>query len=114
MRPSIKLLQATCRITLFTRPNCSLCTDAKSVLLNVQQKRSLQLDELHIMEPGPLTKQWRDLYEFDTPVIHVDAIDEGDKKFQTTAAALKLMHRFKESEVEALMDEVIAARPQKA
>ncbi|OCK80262.1 hypothetical protein K432DRAFT_298058 [Lepidopterella palustris CBS 459.81] len=99
MLPSRRLLQHACRITLFTRANCSLCDTAKRVLSHVWEKRPFEYTEVNVMEPG--REKWK-IYEFDTPVIHVNksSLDED-----TTTATRKLMHRFKEAEVEKLMDE---------
>ncbi len=66
MRPSSRLLQA-CRITLFTRSNCSLCTDAKSSLSTVWDARPFEYTEVDVMKPDQ--GAWRNLYEFDTPVV---------------------------------------------
>lgn len=54
---------------------------------------------MNVMEPGQ--EKWK-IYEFDTPVIHVEKFKSGH---ETATAARKLMHRFKEAEVEKLMDE---------
>lgn len=67
MRPSPTLLQHTARITLFTRAHCSLCETAKTVLSNVKKGREYEYNEINVMEPGQ--KHWKDLYEFDTPVV---------------------------------------------
>ena len=66
MRVSTRLLQA-CRITLFTRENCGLCTQARSVLSDVWDKRPFAFKEIDIIKPE--SKSWRDLYEFDVPVV---------------------------------------------
>ncbi|KAH7085761.1 hypothetical protein BKA63DRAFT_485672 [Paraphoma chrysanthemicola] len=87
-----------CRITFFTRSPCGLCDTAKAVVQNVGAKRSLEYHEINVMEPGQ--EKWKSLYEFDTPVIHVDRADAPE----TTASSLKLMHRFKEDDVNAMMD----------
>ena len=67
MRPTTRLFQA-CRITLFTRENCGLCSNARSVLSDLCDTRPFQLKEVDIVnsETGP---QWRDLYDFDVPVV---------------------------------------------
>jgi hypothetical protein len=112
-RASSRLLD--CRITLFTRANCSLCDTAKAVVENVKVKRPFAYHEVNVMEPGQ--EKWKEVYEFDTPVvcepeltgciaqltrqIHVD---KGDAP-ATTTSALKLMHRFKEDQVLQKMDE---------
>ncbi|KAJ9647806.1 hypothetical protein H2199_001581 [Coniosporium tulheliwenetii] len=48
--------------------------------------------------------QWKNRYEFDTPVLHVEKTP-GKDNHPTSAEARKLMHRFKEADVERLMDE---------
>lgn len=67
MRQTAQLLQHTARLTLFTRPNCSLCDSAKAVLQIVAKKRSFDYNEIDIMLPGQ--NEYKDLYEFDTPVV---------------------------------------------
>lgn len=67
MQPSIRLLQHACRITLFTRQNCMLCTNAKGVLSDVWDKRPFEYREIDVMAPEG--KSWKDFYEFDTPVV---------------------------------------------
>ncbi|KAH0005262.1 hypothetical protein KCU78_g12965, partial [Aureobasidium melanogenum] len=108
MFPTLALRNFACRITLFTRSNCKLCSDAKEVLSNVWDKRPFEYDEINVMEHSD--QKWKNMYEFDTPVIHVDKAKEG-KDFSTTGEARKLMHRFKEHEVEKLMDEAILGEP---
>ncbi|KAI4122419.1 MAG: hypothetical protein LQ347_006504 [Umbilicaria vellea] len=107
MRPSPTLLQHTARITLFTRANCSLCETAKTVLSNVKKGREFEYNEINVMEPGQ--RQWKDLYEFDTPVslveVHVQRIFHTYSKPDIATEARKLMHRFTEGEVEALIEE---------
>lgn len=66
MRAANRLLQA-CRITLFTRANCSLCTDAKHTLSAVWDTRPFVFREVDVMKPDQTA--WRNLYEFDTPVV---------------------------------------------
>lgn len=56
-----------CRITLFTRANCGLCTRAKSALSDVWDKRPFDYAEVDIIEPAH--KAWRDLYDIDVPVV---------------------------------------------
>ncbi len=67
MRPTIRLLQS-CRITLFTRKNCGLCTEARSVLSDVWDSRPFVFDEIDIIKSDS-KPPWRDLYEFDIPVV---------------------------------------------
>ncbi|KAF2189645.1 hypothetical protein K469DRAFT_625461 [Zopfia rhizophila CBS 207.26] len=96
-RASSRLLE--CRITLFTRANCSLCDTAKAVVGDVKQKIPFTYQEINVMEPGQ--EKWKSVYEFDTPVIHV----EKSEARETTTSALKLMHRFNKDEVMKIMDE---------
>lgn len=120
--PTARLLQRVCRLTLFTRQGCALCDNAKGVLSNVWDQRPFEYTEIDVMAPGQ--QKWKDVYEFDTPVvsrhalglpnwtrpwlmvtqIHVEKQPAKDGQ-ETTLAARKLMHRFKEEQVEALMDE---------
>jgi glutaredoxin len=67
MRSTAILLRQTLRLTLFTRPNCSLCDDAKGVLSKVWDRRPFEYDEVNVMD----SKQgkWKAVYEFDTPVV---------------------------------------------
>ncbi|EDU40013.1 glutaredoxin domain-containing protein [Pyrenophora tritici-repentis] len=88
-----------CRVTFFTRTPCGLCDTAKAVVQNVKSKRPLEYHEINVMEPGQ--EKWKCLYEFDTPVIHIDKAGSGE----TTESSLKLMHRLKEEDVMKLMDQ---------
>jgi len=103
MRPTHVFAMHSARITLFARPNCSLCTTAKAVLSNLGKRRSFEYDEIDIMATGQ--HQWKNIYEFDTPVIHVQRIFHTYAKPNIVTEARKLMHRFTEEEVEALVDE---------
>lgn len=67
MRQTAHLLQHTARLTLFTRPNCSLCDSAKMVVQILAKKRTFDYNEIDIMLPGQ--DEYKDLYEFDTPVV---------------------------------------------
>ncbi|KAF2131337.1 hypothetical protein P153DRAFT_383448 [Dothidotthia symphoricarpi CBS 119687] len=87
-----------CRITFFTRSPCGLCDSAKAVVQNVKAKRPLEYKEINVMDPGQ--EDWKAVYEFDTPVIHIDKAEASE----TTTSSLKLMHRFKEEDVTSLMD----------
>ena len=68
MRPTVRLWQA-CRITLFTRPNCGLCDMAKTVLQRVQAETPFVFKEVNIVGGTADAKAWRDLYDFDVPVV---------------------------------------------
>lgn len=120
MYPSVRLLQHACRITLFTRANCSLCTNARQTLSAVWDARPFEYKEIDVMKPEG--KSWRDLYEFDTPVasslpthvarefstnllqIHISTSKEGEELPELASKAKKLMHRFSAEEVKAKMD----------
>ena len=69
LRVTNRLLQS-CRITLFTRANCGLCSQAKSVLSDVWDQRPFVYKEVDIIAPE--AKGWRDLYEFDVPVVSLN------------------------------------------
>ncbi|KAI0423335.1 hypothetical protein F5X98DRAFT_369342 [Xylaria grammica] len=108
MRSTVRLLQA-CRITLFTRENCGLCSDARSVLSDVWDARPFKFKEVDIVksETGP---QWRDLYDFDVPVltwqVHISKSSAPEEQPQTASEAVRLMHRFTADQVKAKMDEI--------
>ena len=67
MRPTTALLQHSARVTLFTRSNCSLCDTAKSTINQLAARRSFDLAQIDVMAPDQAL--WKDLYEFDTPVV---------------------------------------------
>ncbi|OQO12216.1 hypothetical protein B0A48_02857 [Cryoendolithus antarcticus] len=113
MRPTIRLLsvdharQWAVRLTFFTRPNCGLCNDAKDVMAKVWQRRPFEFTEVNVMKHP----KWKALYEFDTPVLHIDKVRESSHAFETTTAAGKLMHRFTEDQLEAVMDQELIKEP---
>ena len=72
MRLTTRLLRQACRITLFTRENCGLCTQARSVLSNVWDARPFDFREVDIVK-SESKPSWRDLYEFDVPVVRFSA-----------------------------------------
>ena len=67
MRTSLRLLQHSVRVILFSRGNCSLCDSAKALLGNVEQQRHFDRFDIDVMENGQ--EQWKHAYEFDTPVV---------------------------------------------
>lgn len=98
MFPTRALLSAA-RVTLFTRAGCGLCDAAKHTVVQLHKRRSFDYSELDIMAPG--NKQWRDVYDFDVPVLHVQC-SKGQSELSDPK---KLFHRFTEQEVEELVDE---------
>jgi hypothetical protein len=66
--------------------------------MNVHKRRSFRLDKIDIM--APQNEKWK-IYEYDVPVIHVEQLKDSE---ESRVEAQKLMHRFKEEEVEKLMD----------
>lgn len=68
MRPTVRLYDAV-RITLFTRPNCGLCDTAKTVLASLRERRPFSYREVDLGKAD--AKGWRDLYDFDVPVVRV-------------------------------------------
>ncbi|OTA99790.1 hypothetical protein M426DRAFT_252187 [Hypoxylon sp. CI-4A] len=102
MRATCRLFQA-CRITLFTRENCGLCTEARSVLSDVWDLRPFQFKEIDIIK-SESKPRWRDLYEFDVPVIHISKSSAPDEHPQSASKAVKLMHRFTTDQVKDKMD----------
>ncbi|CRG84975.1 hypothetical protein PISL3812_02135 [Talaromyces islandicus] len=86
------------RLTLFTRANCGLCDTAKLTVSKLQKRKPFDYAEVDIMVPEH--KQWKDVYEFDVPVLHVQPL-LSDKESELR----KLFHRFSEAEVEELVTE---------
>ena len=101
MFPEKALLSAV-RVTLFTRPGCGLCDAAKHTVAQMQMRRPFDYSEVDIM--APRNRQWKDIYDFDMPVPHVQSVQS--RKGQTELSdPKKLFHRFTEQEVEQLVDE---------
>lgn len=98
MLPSRALLSAA-RATLFTRDGCGLCDTAKHTVVQLNKRRPFDYTELDIMTPA--NKPWRDVYDFDVPVLHVQ-YNKGQTELSDPK---KLFHRFTEQEVENLVDE---------
>jgi glutaredoxin len=94
------------RLTLFTRANCSLCETAKTTIAQVQKKRPIDYTEIDIMTKGQ--ENWKNRYEFDTPVLHVQRVFYTYSKPDIVSEAKKLMHRFSSEDVERLVDEAEA------
>ena len=67
MRATPTLLRQCVRLTFFTRPNCTLCDEAKLVVNKVWKRRPFEYDEIDVM--APKQDKWKALYEFDTPVV---------------------------------------------
>ncbi|KAI1616933.1 glutaredoxin-like protein [Exophiala viscosa] len=106
MRASLTLRAASARLTLFTRPNCGLCDTAKLRLIEVQKRRTVDYSEIDIDAAGQ--GQWKSVYDYDVPVLHIDKSTQPQSNGSITSldAAKKLMHRFTVEEVEAAVDEV--------
>jgi Glutaredoxin-like domain (DUF836) len=106
MRVSGVLRMHSARLTLFTRSNCSLCDTAKANIAKVQKKRPIDYTEIDVMAKGQ--EGWKNLYEFDTPVLHVQRVFYTYSKPDIVSEAKKLMHRFSSEEIEKLVDEAEA------
>lgn len=123
MRATSRLLHLPCRITLFTREHCGLCVSARSVLSDVWDSRPFVYKEVDIVKPA--AQPWKDLYDFDVPVvskrslksttlhmnrsltprkIHVSKAGSPEEDPKLAPKALKLMHRFTQEQVKAMMD----------
>lgn len=69
MPPSVRLLQHTVRVTLFTRENCSICEKGKKVIQEISKRRTFDYRQVDVMASDQ--QQWKPLYEFDTPVVGI-------------------------------------------
>ena len=103
MRATRILSTYSARLTLFTRANCSLCETAKSRLAEIRDKRTLEYKEVDVMADGQ--KQWKDRYEYDVPVLHIERVFHTYSKPNIVSDAQKLRHRFSVEEVDKLIDE---------
>lgn len=90
------------RLTLFTRAGCGLCDTAKLAVFQVAKRRPFEYVEKDIMQSG--NQQWKDVYEFDVPVLHAQSVEQGPKEADLSDAR-KLFHRWTEQEVEQLVDD---------
>lgn len=106
MRPSSVFRMHSARLTLFTRANCSLCETAKINIAKVQKKKPIDYSEINVMAQGQ--EHWKDMYEFDTPVLHVQRVTHTYSKPDIVSEARKLMHRFTSEQIEILVDEAEA------
>ena len=55
------------------------------------------------MAPGQ--KQWKQLYQYETPVLHIERVFHTYSKPNIVAEAKKLWHRFFAEDIEKLVDE---------
>ena len=101
MRVTLRLLQNNTRLTLFTRANCSLCDTAKDVLKRVKDARSISYEEIDVMQH----QRWKDLYEFDAPVLHIEPTSNSYVTKNACYNVRKLMHRFSEQDVKSLIEQ---------
>lgn len=103
MRATLVRLSAT-RLTLFSRVNCGLCDTAKTRIQEFQKLRP-KVDYSEIDISAPEHEKWRNVYDFDVPVLHIDKnLSQDDTT--TLDAAKKLMHRFTVDEIESAVAEV--------
>jgi glutaredoxin len=99
-----------CRVTLFTRANCSLCVEAKQVLSRFAAKRPFVLREVDISKPE--NQAWHDRYGMDIPVVssvesfkyflggltmsqlHISLASAPPEDPKLATQAIKIKHRF--------------------
>lgn len=101
MFPTRALFSNTVRVTLFTRANCGLCVTAKNTVAQLNKRKPFDYHEVDIMVPG--NEAWKNVYEFDVPVLHIQAPRTGGTELSDPK---KLFHRFTEEAVEDLVDQV--------
>lgn len=102
--------RAAVRLSLFTRAHCGLCDAAKLAVARARLPGLAHVEMVDIMAPQHAA--WRELYEFDVPVLHVQKAKEMEASRERRAGPLgeprKLWHRFASEEVERLAAEVEA------
>ena len=57
-------------VTLFTKPDCSLCVPVKFILDKIHKKYSFEMKIVDISEKG--NEKFFDLYKYDIPVVHLN------------------------------------------
>ena len=60
----------TPRVTLYTRPGCCLCDDAKRVILEARRQACFDFEELDIDRDPELLRRYND----EVPVIAIDGV----------------------------------------
>ncbi|KAI2787932.1 Glutaredoxin-like protein [Penicillium oxalicum] len=91
------------RLTFFTRAGCGLCDTAKNTVVQLRKRRPFEYIEKDIMDSR--NKCWKDVYEFDVPVLHIQSIKDGLPQEAQLSDARKLFHRWTEQELEKVVDE---------
>ncbi|KAJ5246755.1 hypothetical protein N7468_001738 [Penicillium chermesinum] len=98
-----RALWGQARLTLFTRAGCGLCDTAKHTVVQLQKRRPFEYVEVDIMEPEK--KAWKDVYDYDVPVLHIQSVNDGLPKEAELSDSRKLFHRWTEQDVEKMVDE---------
>src|SRR5436189_6115786 len=98
-----RFLSQNVRLTLFTRINCSLCDTAKNTVKELQRRRPFTYSEVDVMIPE--NKIWKDVYELDVPVLHVQRILSPMDDSENLSTPKKFFHRFTEQEIGKAIDE---------
>ena len=57
-------------VTLYTRPGCHLCEEAKSAINESRAAREFTLEEVNIDEDPAMA----DLYKYDIPVVFINGV----------------------------------------
>ncbi|RAL10408.1 glutaredoxin family protein [Aspergillus homomorphus CBS 101889] len=99
MFPTAIRLSNAVRVTLFTRAGCGLCDTAKHTVTQLHKRRPFEYTETDIALPS--NKPWKDVYDFDVPVLHVQTV----KQDTSLSDPKKLFHRWTEQEMETLITE---------
>ena len=72
-------------VEIYSKPDCSLCDDAKAVLEQVRRRIPFELKEINIESDPALFEKYR----YDIPVVYVD----GHKAFKHRLTAADLEKR---------------------
>lgn len=60
-------------VTLFTKPDCTLCVPVKFIIRKTQHANDFDYQEVNIDDEEQ--KEWFDLYKYDIPVVHIDGVE---------------------------------------
>ena len=74
-------------VTLYTRPGCHLCDEAKAAINEARAERSFTLEEVNIDEDAALAEQFR----YDIPVIFIN----GVKAFKHRVSAREFLRKLR-------------------
>jgi glutaredoxin len=71
------------QVTLFTRPGCHLCDEARAVVLEERERSAFELEEIDIESSDALIEE----YGLRIPVVAIDGVEAFEYTVDATAFA---------------------------